>query len=303
MVVQALIALLAVAPVRAGFGVDVRAEAVAFLKKKAAKGNPSAKLTAAFLEAHPETKLFAVRADEFGAEYEERWRQRTGSYDLKYDTIFLVESPGEGIVIRGPNDKFDASLVESFFKVRAASLVHESSHAAVVKELHMPISGLLEDELLAWKREGAYLDFEKHKVSPDVARAIELFRRMNVLGPEHPSFQYLSQSYADAINELGRTNVHLGMVVQQYRAGPRALARYVRFLYPRDKGFWSVHGRPDGGIHFAQNDMESAKSDTMRELAQIKLAFWTDDAKLASARKFFRRQLPEYKDVRWPGQE
>lgn len=290
-------------PAFAGFGVDVRPEAVAYLKKKAAKGNRPAAEAAAFLEAHPETKLFAVRADEFDEKWRGKWEQRTGSYDLKFDTIFLVESRGEGIVVRGDDNKFKAELVEPFFAVRAPALIHEASHAAVAKELKAPITGVLEDELLAWKREGAYLHHEKHVVTPEVKRTVELFRRLNVLGTEHPSFGVLSEQYASDVDRLGRTNVHLGMIVGQYRAGPRALARYVRFLYPRSKGFWSIHGRPEGGIHFAQRELESAQSETLKELATIKLGFWGDEKRVARARAYFRKALPDYADVRWPGQE
>lgn len=294
----ALLALALAAPARAGFGVDVREDAIRVLKEK--KNAPAAE-AAAFLSAHPEVKIVMATKAELGGE---KFDLISGVYDFKFDTIFLVENAKENLAVRGEDGRYSRERLDLFLDVRAPTLVHEASHAAVVKQFRFPVAGILQDELLAHVRQARYLEKEL-TLTPELTRAVENYRRILLLEAAggSPALPALRQRYEHDRDELTATAIHLALVLKEYRSGPRAFARYLRLRYGPSKGFWSVFGRPGPAIARIEGEMENAATETARESAIIQLGFWNDAKRLAEARKYYSRMLPEYRDMRWPSQE
>jgi hypothetical protein len=247
---------------------------VAFLEAKA-PNNPAAAAAAAFYRAHPAADVRPVTTEEMNQYYGTSnipWDRVGGMVDSKSKIVFMLEHPSIGIVLRDPSGRLapqpnlDAALARI-----GARLVHETSHLMVWEDMHEPLTGIVQNELLAHAREARYL--ERDQVTTPVG------------------------------DNDGNWMTQVALLAA-YRSGPSALGKFVRDIYGPESGYWSVYAdprRPASGIAARLADPKMPRG--YRDYLSVQRDFWNDGARVSAARSYFDSTLPEYKDLNWPGEQ
>ncbi len=278
---------------------------LAFLDGKAA-GNPAAADAAAYYRAHPEADLRVASADEMGlyfGKFSTSWDQVGGLVDSDRKILFMVEHPRFGIVLRDasgrllPRPELDRSLA-----LIAARLVHETSHLMLWDDLRRPLTGVVQNELLAHIREARYLDREL-PMTADMQAAAANYQSWKARSDPGSDGAMRAQVAAD-FSRYGPAMMTQIVMLTAYRSGPNAFAKYVRDVYTPESGYWSVYADPDRPIAaIAARVADRGMPQSYRDYLLGQKNFWADDAQVWAARRYFDSLLPEYKTLSWPGEE
>lgn len=277
-----------------------KAEMIAFLERKGAK-NPMARETADFLKTGVDVRVIS------GGQLAEWYGMRPGSmsafYDGKNDILAFLDKPDDGIylfesdgtVVRG--ERLGTAL-----ELLASIAVHEAAHVRVRRAVRWPSMGVIQNELYAHVCEARYLEREL-PLDGDLKVAAIRYRRFLRLKADGvrdgaPQFADARRDVDETIVRLGAFPVTMAAILAAYRDGPRPLAEYVRHLYAF-KGYWNVYSDRSRRLKIVDQRIADAKSPALRESLAIERGFWSDPKRVATARRYFDKVLPEYRDLPW----
>lgn len=274
---------------------------IGFLERKGAR-NPAAAETAAFLKANPVDVRIASLTD-VSAWYGLDGRHLRAFVSPKSDTLVVLHKPDDGVNLLGP----DRSLVSgerlgTALELLGSVIVHEVTHVQVNRGVRWPSMGVIQNELLAHVNEARYLEKELvlDEDMKEVARRYRRFLRLKADGvrPGAPQWASAEEDVNESIRRMGTLPVTLAALLVAYREGPRAMAEHVRHLYA-SKNLWSVYGDPGRRIQKLDALLADLPGGDGREALTIQRGFWSDPKKVAAARRYFDRALPDYRSLSW----